>query len=177
MKKRTIYDLSTFIITTAGLIFLFFFIASHIGVDYVYDDIEEDYVFKNGSIESIIILGIIAVFFLMLWYFHSKFFNSIYKHLLDKEYIKTLKIVQKKYSQISSFELDNMIHKESFSYRPPFGGYYDEERERERITKIREYQMEIDRRSFQKRFHWFTNDFIGIVIAIVVSFCIGLLWK
>lgn len=177
MKNRTIYDLSTFVITTAGLTFLFFFIASHIGVDYVYDDIEEDYILKNGSIAPIIILGIIAIFLLMLWYYHSKFFDSIYKHLLDKEHIKRLNMIQKKYSQISSFELENMIHKESFFIRPPFGGYYDEERERERITKIREFQMELDRRSFNKSFHWFTNDFIGIVIAVIISFCIGLFWE
>lgn len=108
--KEKIYDFSIYIGWTIIPILAFRYIVLGLGLSIEYDEVREHHYIEYSSLYHFFILGVVALFFIFIWYYGlNYFFPNLYKYKIDKRNKEELERIRMQFRGTSYYELDQIV--------------------------------------------------------------------
>lgn len=168
--KEKIYDFSIYIGWTIIPILAFRYIVLGLGLSIEYDEVREHHYIEYSSLYHFFILGVVALFFIFIWYYGlNYFFPNLYKYKIDKRNKEELERIKIQFRETTNYELDQIVWN---SRRLSSPIYIDEKKEKYE----NEARIEKGRRDFEKKYEEIKSKSLEFAILLFIGFSLGYLW-
>lgn len=172
--KEKIYDFSIYIGWTIIPILAFRYIVLGLGLSIEYDEVREHHYIEYSSLYHFFILGVVALFFIFIWYYGlNYFFPNLYKYKIDKRNKEELERIRMQFRETSYYELDQIVwERRRLRGGSIFPVYIDEEKEK----YADEAYIEKGRRDFEENYEEIKSKSLEFAILLFIGFSLGYLW-
>lgn len=172
--KEKIYDFSIYIGWTIIPILAFRYIVLGLGLSIEYDEVREHHYIEYSSLYHFFILGVVALFFIFIWYYGlNYFFPNLYKYKIDKRNKEELERIRIQFREITNYELDQIVWERKRKIgNSLFPVYIDEKKEK----YANEAYIEKERRDFEENYEEIKSKSLEFAVLLFIGFSLGYLW-